>query len=284
MTEDVASPPIEREFRHPDMAVPPQCRAGRQEACSFSMPRIDITRDIQATHRRYAATRSERDLEALVLRYRGLCRALARRYARPPLALDDLEQVACEGLVKALHRFDPDRGSAFPTFAVPSILGELRRFCRESLWPVHVPRPVQERVRRIRQIADELSRSGRRAPTVREIVAASGCHEDDVADALIAMRCLQPLSIDAPQPNDDWTPVVDGPWLRHEEPGYAAVENAAAIEAAALRLTALEREVIRLRFGEDLSRRRIAARLGIPESHAENVLTSALETMEGVAA
>jgi RNA polymerase sigma-B factor len=240
--------------------------------------------DLEKTHRRYAATRSERELEALVLRYRGLCRALARRYARPPLALEDLEQVAYEGLMKALHRFDPDRGSSFAAFAVPTILGELRRSCRETLWPVHVPRPVQERVRYVRQIADELGSSGRRAPTVREIVAASGCPADDVVEALMAMRCLQPLSIDGPQQDDDRTPVADGPWMQREDPGYAAVEDAAAIEAAAMMLTTLEREVVRLRFGEDLSRRRIAARLGIPESHAEKVLTAALETMERVAA
>ena len=250
----------------------------------LSMPAIHADKELQETHRRYAATRSERDLEALVVGYRGLCRALARRYSRPPLALEDLEQVACEGLMKALHRFDPDRGSTFPAFAVPTILGELRRFCRETLWPVHVPRPVQERVRHIRQIADDLARSGRRAPTVQEIVAASGCEDDEVVEALMAMRCLQPLSIDAPHADDDRTPVADGPWLQREDPGYAAVEDAAAIEAAAVMLTALEREVVRLRFGEDLSRRRIAARLGIPESHAEKVLTSALETMERVAA
>jgi RNA polymerase sigma-B factor len=147
-----------------------------------------------------------------------------------------------------------------------------------------VPRPVQERVRAVRRIADELSLRSRRAPTVREIVAASDCDEDDVIEALMAMRCLQPLSIDAPQPDDDRGPGAGGPWLEREEPGYAAVEDAVAIEAAAMMLTTLEREVVRLRFGEDLSRRRIASRLGIPESQAEKVLTSALETMERVAA
>ncbi len=115
-------------------------------------------------------------------------------------------------------------------------------------------------------------------------MAASGWEEEDVVEALIAMRSLQSLSIDAPLLDEDRTPIADSPWMQRDEPGYAAVEDAATIEAAAVMLTALEREVVRLRFGEDLSRRRIAARLGIPESHAEKALVTALERFQRVAA
>ena len=119
-----------------------------------------------------APSHATHDLETLVLEHRRLARHLAQRYARSGEQREDLEQVAYLGLVKAARRFDPDRGVAFTTFAVPTILGELRRFCRDTRWAVHVPRPVQEHVQALRRIEDahqphtgrspSAARSGRR--------------------------------------------------------------------------------------------------------------------------
>src|SRR3954464_3441580 len=104
--------------------------------------------------RRYAAHRDPADLEELVRRFRPLVRKLALRYARGSEPLDDLEQVASLGLVKALDRFDPERGFAFTSFAVPTILGELKRSFRDTAWSAHVPRSVQERVADVRRESD----------------------------------------------------------------------------------------------------------------------------------
>src|SRR5215212_4216991 len=129
--------------------------------------------------RRYARTGSPADLDALVRRFRPLARKLALRYARGSEPVDDLEQVANLGLVKAIRRFDPDRGFAFTSFAVPTILGELKRSFRDTAWSAHVPRAVQERVAKVRSESEAwVSRHGH-APTVRELAGRLECSEED---------------------------------------------------------------------------------------------------------
>ena len=115
------------------------------------------TLDDDELHRRYAVQGDPADLEALFLRYRPLARSLARRHARGPSGLEDLEKVACLGLVKAIQRFDPARGFAFSTYAVPTIAGELKRWYRQTAWAAHVPRRVQDRVVAVRATADRLT-------------------------------------------------------------------------------------------------------------------------------
>jgi RNA polymerase sigma-B factor len=234
--------------------------------------------------RRYAARREPRDLEALVVRYRPLARSLARRYARLSFPLEDLEQVACVGLVKALHRFDPARGFAFTTFAVPTILGELRRFCRETAWSVHVPRPVQERVRAVRHASDEYSAAHGRAPGVGQLAVAVGCEEAEVREALEAARTLNPVSLDAPAGEDDDERASVTERLGRDEPGYELVDDLASIERALPVLSAREKELVRLRFAEDLTQHEIAARMALPEGRVARMLEGALERLNRHAA
>jgi len=231
--------------------------------------------------RRYAARRDPRDLEALVVRYRPLARSLARRYARLSFSFEDLEQVACVGLVKALQRFDPARGCAFTTFAVPTILGELRRFCRETTWAVHVPRPVQERVRAVRQASDEFAATDGRAPTVAQLAEAICCEEAEVRDALEAARTLNPVSLDSSPGEDDDERVVVNEKLGSEEPGYELVDDLATIERALPALSTREKELLHLRFAEDLTQHEIASRMALPESRVARMLDTALERLRG---
>src|SRR3954469_14599824 len=146
--------------------------------------------------RRHARYRRPSDLEALVVSYRPLACALARRYSSAP-AGDDLEQAACEGLVKALLRFDPDRDTPFTSFAVPTILGEVRRYLRDTVWPAHVPRKVQERLRLVRQAGDRFSAAHGRAPSVAELVTALQLGEEEVIEALTAAATSRTASLDA---------------------------------------------------------------------------------------
>ncbi len=232
--------------------------------------------DPEALHRRYRSTLEPKDLEPLVLHYRGLAHSLARRYRRAGLPHDDLEQVACVGLVKALQRFDPDRGYAFTTYAVPTILGELRHFCRHALWPVHVPRAVQERVVAVRRASGDLIAGSGRAPTVRELAEKLDCRQEDVVDALLAegshvVRSLEPGTTD-----EDVQALPYAAPLAVDESGYAAVEDRDELQSALRGLTDDERELVRLRFGEELSHREIGQRLGMSPSQVGRLLTTTI--------
>src|SRR4051812_15819272 len=205
--------------------------------------------------RRYAAHRDPADLEELVRAFRPLVRKLALRYARGSEPLDDLEQVGSYALVKAIMRFDPDRGFAFTSFAVPTILGELKRSFRDSAWVAHVPRSAQERAARVREIAAELEAERGHAPSVRDITDKLGDSEEDVLDALSALGALSSVSLDAPAAGEESATVGDH--LGEEETGYRRAEDLAAVGAALSALTEVQRQVLQLRFGEDLKQSEI---------------------------
>src|SRR3954466_777412 len=146
--------------------------------------------DSSALLRRYARDRRPEDLEELVRRFRPLVRKLALRYARGSEPLDDLEQVASLGLIKALDRFDPERGFAFTSFAVPTILGELKRSFRDTAWSAHVPRSVQERVAAVRGAIETHAARHGHAPGVAQIAEYLECDEELVVEALGAAHAL----------------------------------------------------------------------------------------------
>ena len=132
-----------------------------------------------------------------------LARGLARRYGRSSEPFEDLLQVASLGLLKALDRFDPERGHPFSSFAVPTILGEMRRYFRDSGWAVHVPRGAQERALKVRDAQERLANEHGRAPTVNQLAEYLEIDTEDVIDALQAIQAYETLSLDAPRPGAD---------------------------------------------------------------------------------
>jgi RNA polymerase sigma-B factor len=233
--------------------------------------------------RRYAHERRAADLEALVVSYRPLACSLARRYATGGHVDADLEQAACEGLVKAIQRFDPDRGTPFTSFAVPTVLGEVRRYLRDTVWPAHVPRKVQERVRAIRQAKEAHAALHDRVPSAAELAVALGCTEEEVVEALTAAATARTVSLEGERDDGDAQPVADR--LGRPDPAYDLVEHRAAIADAFPALPVEEQAVVRLRFGGDLTQRQIAAQLGYSRSHVGRLLGSALDHLrEGMAA
>src|SRR5271165_2033187 len=138
--------------------------------------------------------------EELVEQFMPLARSLARRYGRSAEPLEDLLQVASLGLLKALDRFDPERGHAFPSFAVPTILGEMRRYFRDCGWAVHMPRSAQERALRVRDAKEHLTNERGRAPTVGQLAEYLELDIEEVIDALQALLSYETLSLDAPPP------------------------------------------------------------------------------------
>jgi RNA polymerase sigma-B factor len=239
--------------------------------------------------RRYARRRHPRDLEQLVLFYTPLARRLARRYATASSGRDDLEQVATEGLIKALQRYQPERGFAFASFAVPTILGQLRRYQRDTAWPAHVPRALQERVRAVRAAADRLSAARGRSPTARELAEEMGCAEEQVIEALCAASSLNVVPLEGPPQSDEGAVPSVADRLGAEDPNFERVECLSAIESATPALTPTQKRVLRLHFHASLSQRQIAAHLGVSRWEVARALDDALtqlrtETRQGHAA
>jgi RNA polymerase sigma-B factor len=220
--------------------------------------------------------------EALVERFLPLARQLARRYQRGSEPLDDLIQVASLGLLKAIDRFEPDRPTAFSSFAVPTILGELKRHFRDRGWSVRVPRDLQEMSVRVERVTETLARGLGRAPTPAEIAADIGTTTERVLEAREAAGAYRAVSLDRPRDDDD-----DGEGIADafgvEDPGFGLAEAAATVESLMAVLSDREREVLRLRFAEDLTQSEIGARVGVSQMHVSRLIRQAVARLRAAA-
>jgi RNA polymerase sigma-B factor len=231
---------------------------------------------------RYARYRAPRDRELLVRRFLPLARQVARRYHRPSEPFDDLMQVASLGLVKAIDRYDPERGLAFTSFAVPTIAGEIKRHFRDHTWAVRVPRGLQELVLRIERATSEMTREMGRAPTVHELAHAVGAGDEEVLEALqAASTAHRASSLDQTrggEDDDDGATIGDalGTW----DDGFRRAEDRATLSAVIGVLDEREREILRLRFQEDLTQREIGDLIGVSQMHVSRLLRRALAKLE----
>jgi RNA polymerase sigma-B factor len=213
--------------------------------------------------------------EALVERFLPLARQLARRYQRGGEPLDDLVQVASLGLLKAIDRFEPSRDTAFSSFAVPTILGELKRHFRDRGWSVRVPRDLQEMAVRVDRVAEELSRTLGRAPTPAEIGTHIGATTEQVLEAREAAGAYRAISLDRPRDDDDEDAGM-ADTMGVEDPGFGLAEDAATVERLMAVLSDREREVLRLRFAEDLTQSEIGIRVGVSQMHVSRLIRQAV--------
>jgi RNA polymerase sigma-B factor len=225
----------------------------------------------------------ERALEELVRRYMPLARGLARRYSHTSEPSDDLVQVACVGFVAAVKRFDPSVGKSLRSFAVPTMLGELRRHFRDSGWAVHVPRRMQELGRDAQRALGELSVKLGRSPTMSEIAEEIGARTEDVVEALAARTAYRPDSLDAPLADPDDGGMTALSLVGSDDPGYARVEHGAMLSRALRALPQRERAIVMLRFAEELSQSEIGGVLGISQMHVSRLLRRALARIAAVA-
>jgi RNA polymerase sigma-B factor len=217
---------------------------------------------------------------ALIEEYMPLARSLARRYERSSEPLEDLVQVASLGLVKAVDRFDPSRGVAFASFAVPTILGELRRYFRDCCWDVHVPRGTQEHVLAIEAAQRRLTLDNSRAPSVPELAQYLELDVEQVLNALRAAQAYGTISLDAPRSSssgEDAGTYAES--LGDIDERYELVDGAASIASALKHIPRRERTVLALRFGEDLTQSEIAERIGVSQMHVSRLLRRALEQL-----
>ena len=228
---------------------------------------------------RYAGDREERVREELVRRFLPLARGLAGRYEGRGETRADLDQVASLGLVKALERFDPDRGSSFASYATPTILGEIRRHFRDRRWAVHVPRDVKEAVPRVRDALDGLYASLGRSPSVEEVAREARLSVEDVLDAMEAASRARPSSLDAPRGAGEEGAIPLEAQVGEVDPAYETVEDAATIGPRLARLSERDREVLRLRLAEDMTQSQIAERIGVSQMQVSRILRAAIERL-----
>jgi len=217
--------------------------------------------------------------DELIARFLPLARKLARRYASSSEPYDDLVQVASLGLVKAVERFDPARGFAFTSFAVPTIVGELKRYFRDTAWALHVDRSAQERVRKISEAQEEISARTGRPPTVQELAQYLELSEEEVLDGLQTADAYDAVSLDAPIATDDDELASRFQVIGVEDERLELVDTQATIFAAARHLPEREREILYLRFGEDLTQSEIADRVGVSQMQVSRLLRRSLQRL-----
>jgi RNA polymerase sigma-B factor len=204
-----------------------------------------------------------------------LARGLARRYANRGEPLDDLEQVACIGLLKAIDRFDCGRDVRFATFAVPTIAGEIKRHFRDKGWMVRVPREVQELSARLGPARDRATRELGRPPTVAELARAAEAREEQVLEALNAAGAYRTLSLD--EPAGEGSGAMDA--LGGPDANYELAEQREVLRGGLAALDDREREILRLRFYEGLTQREIAGRVGISQMHVSRLIRRSLSRL-----
>ena len=232
----------------------------------------------QVDFRRFARTREPRLRDELIERHLPLANSVARRFATTRDGHEDLQQVAAVALVHAVDRFDPERGTTFSTFAVPTIAGEIRRHLRDHDWGVRPPRRLYELSTRSERTATLFEQRHRRAPSPAELARRLDCAPEELMEAFEAMRARRWLSLEAPIARSGEAGVI-GDLLVSEDDSLERSERIVALQHELRRLPRRARRVVVLRFFGDLSQTEIAARLGISQMQVSRTLRESLKTL-----
>ena len=240
----------------------------------MSAPDIAHERELFA---QFKATGDVAIRNELAERHRGLAITLARRFNGRGEPLDDLLQVAMIALLRAIERFDPQRGNSFTTFATPTVLGELRRHFRDHTWALKVPRPIKDLHLRVRPAVAELRAELGRAPTVPELAQHLECAPEEVIQALEVSAAYRPTSIHAGASGGERLNLEDR--LASDADPLHSFEVVQTVRALMDRLHERERTVLRLRFYEELSQSEIAERVGLSQMHVSRILRATLERL-----
>src|SRR3954451_22887971 len=216
--------------------------------------------------------------QELIERHLDFVRRLARRYARRGEQLDDLTQVGCVGLIKAIDRFDGSFGANLTTYAAPNILGEIKRHFRDRGWSMRVPREIQELNVKLTRVVDELTTKLGRSPSVVELAAATGATTEQVLEALESSWAYSALSLsDGPDADDDGGGPMEA--LGEEDQHFEQSEQRITLATGIQRLPARERAILHLRFFEGLTQSEIADRVGISQMHVSRLIRNSLDRM-----
>jgi RNA polymerase sigma-B factor len=249
---------------------------------SDTMGRVQADRE----RRMFARLHDPNDpLEAddVLRRYLPLARYIAARFRGSGEPDEDLLQVASLGLLKAIRRFDATRGTMFSSYAMPTVLGELRRHLRDTTWFVHVPRDLQELALHVDRCVRDLTTSSGRPPTAEDVASALDCTVEQVIDGRRALGAHRALSLDtASSDADESFPRMEA--LGHDDPGFDGVAERHGLDVLLQAVPRREREILRLRYEEDLTQREIGRRVGVSQMHVSRILQEALRRLRDVAA
>jgi RNA polymerase sigma-B factor len=216
--------------------------------------------------------------DSVIARCLPLADHVARRFGGRGEPFDDLVQVARVGLVNAIDRYDPERGSDFLSFAVPTVMGEVRRYFRDAAWCMRVPRRTKENYLQITRVSDALVQSLGRSPRPSEIAAETGLGIDDVIDGLVAGASYHTTSIDAEFGGDSATPSIRET-LGSRDERIGQVDELVSVRPALDALPARERRILVLRFFDSMSQSQIAREIGISQMHVSRILSATLERL-----
>jgi RNA polymerase sigma-B factor len=254
------------------IASPPSYRSPRRS------PRADA-----ALLARFAETRDTELRRRLVDRYLPLARFAAAHFARGPEPIEDLVQVASIGLLHAIDRYDPGKGVAFTSYALPTINGELRRHFRDRGWMIRPPRDLQDDALRVKRITQELLTERRHAPTVEDVARAGALSVEEVLEAREALNARHAASL-SPTSGDDESPGLEAR-LGIIDDNFARVEQRAMLDALGRRvLTRRDRAIVHLRFAHDLTQAEIGDVVGLSQMHVSRVLRVSLDKLRAAAA
>jgi RNA polymerase sigma-B factor len=237
----------------------------------------------QLLFRRYQRDGDLHARDQLIERYLPLARSLARRYERRAEPLDDLAQVASLGLVKAIDRFDPERGLSFSSYAVPTMLGELRRYFRDTGWALHVPREMQERALNVNSAVERLSGELGRSPSPQQLADELNLPVEEVLEAIAANAAYDTASLDAPLRSGAEERRTVAETFGETDARFELIEGRASIGRAVKTLPERERLILHLRFVEELTQTEIAQRIGVSQMHVSRLIRRALEQVRVIA-
>jgi RNA polymerase sigma-B factor len=228
--------------------------------------------------RRYHEEGDLQAREQLIEQYMSLVRSLARRYSYRGEQLEDLVQIGAIGLIKAIDRFDIDRGVELTTYATPNIIGEIKRHFRDKGWSVRVPRGLQELNVRLSRLIEQLTVQLGRSPTIGELASAAGVEEEDVLEALESGRAYSSISLSsggsASDEDGDLDPLES---IGTEEHAYEVSEDRAVLAPGFRVLDERERRILHLRFFRGLTQSQIAQQVGISQMHVSRLIRRSLE-------
>ncbi|MFF7680235.1 RNA polymerase sigma factor SigF [Actinacidiphila glaucinigra] len=213
----------------------------------------------------------------------SLVHFVARRFSQRADQMEDILQVGTIGLIKAVDRFDPDYGVEFVTFAVPTVVGEMKRFFRDTSWSVRVPRRLQELRLDVAKATDALELELGRAPTVGELSVRLGTSEDEVLEAMVAANAYSASSLDAPATEDEDGGTAWAERLGYDDGAFGRIEDIEAVKPLIRQLTDRERLILSLRFGHEMTQAEIGARLGISQMQVSRLLSRILTRLRGQA-
>ncbi|WP_100330100.1 RNA polymerase sigma factor SigB [Bacillus xiapuensis] len=246
-----------------------------------SQPDQDAKKQVVAWIKAFQASHDEDAQEKLVKHYQGLVESIARKYSKGKSYHEDIVQVGMMGLLGAIRRYDDSYGKSFEAFAIPTIVGEIKRFLRDKTWSVHVPRRIKEIGPKIKATVEELTLRLQRSPKVEEIAAHLDVSEEEVLEAMEMGKSYQALSVDhSIEADSDGSTVTLLDIVGSQEQGYERVDQRLVLEKVLHVLSDRERQIIQYTYLENMSQKDAGDKLGISQMHVSRLQRRAIKKLK----